>query len=168
MIVSNSSPLIYLAKLKKLSLLKVLFKEILIPHEVYEEVVISGKEGKFIDALIVERAKEEGWLRIGKPLEKKELKAFGEDIDEGEIAAIVLAKKQNADLLIIDDASARTIAQSFGLRVKGTIFVILTAYKKKILTKEEVKRLMKQLISEGFRISLELYAQVLEEIEKVH
>lgn len=167
MIVSNSSPLMYLAKIKKLSLLKILFKEIVIPNEVYEEVVISGKEGRFIDALVVEQAKKEGWLCVGKAFEEKELENFADDIDQGEIAAIILAKKNHANLVLIDDASARTIAQSFGLNVKGTVFVLLRAYKRNVLTKEEVRRLMGRLIAEGFRISQELYAQVLEEIEKV-
>ena len=166
MIVSNSSPLIYLGKLKKLTLLKMLFKEVLIPQEVYEEVVVKGKEEKFLDALAVEHAKKEGWLRIGKALEEKEFEDFFAEIDRGETAAILLAQKHHANLLLIDDASARTITQSFGLKVKGTIFILLTAYKKKLLTREEVKRSMGRLVAEGFRISHELYVSVLEEIDK--
>lgn len=166
MIVSNSSPLIYLAKLKKLMLLKILFKEAVIPQEVYNEVVVLGKEGKFVDAVAVERAKAEGWLRVEKSTRNKKYRSLVEEIDVGEVAAILLAKKLSANLLLMDDASARTIAESFGLRVKGTIFVLLTAYKKKLLKKEEVKRLMVLLVAEGFRISQELYAQVLEEIAK--
>lgn len=165
MIVSNSSPLIYLAKLKKLMLLRALFKEVVIPQEVYEEVVVLGKEGKFTDAIAVERAKTEGWLVVKKTFQDKEYRRLIEEIDIGEVAAIILAKKFSANLLLMDDASARTIAESFGLRVKGTVFVILTALKKKILKKEEVKHLMARLVTEGFRISQELYVQVLEEID---
>lgn len=165
MIVSNSSPLIYLAKLKKLMLLRALFKEVVIPHEVYDEVAIRGKEGSFIDAVVVERAKTEGWLHVESAPQEKELKAFSPEIDIGEAAAILLARKINANLLLIDDASARIIAQSFGLNVKGTVFVLLRAYKKKMLTKEEVRKLMGRLIAEGFRLSQELYVSVLEEID---
>ncbi len=43
MIVSNSTVLIYLAKIGKIGLLKILFKKILIPAEVFKEVVIRGK-----------------------------------------------------------------------------------------------------------------------------
>ncbi len=166
MIVSNSSPLIYLAKLKKVSLLKLLFREIIIPSQVYEEVVVLGKKEKFPDALLIEQARKESWLKVEEMKEDKHMTALSVDIDRGECAAILLAKKYRADLVLIDDASARIIAQSLGLRVKGTIFVLLSAYKKKIISKEEIKRLLARLIIEGFRISQELYVQVLEEIDK--
>ncbi|PIN93389.1 DUF3368 domain-containing protein [Candidatus Pacearchaeota archaeon CG10_big_fil_rev_8_21_14_0_10_31_24] len=166
MIVSNSSPLIYLAKLRKLKLLKELFGKVFIPSEVYEEVVISGKEKSFSDAFLVEKAKIDGWLHIETINNKKEISSFPSEIDYGEAAAIILAKKKNASLLLIDDASARAIAQSFGLKVKGTIFVILQAYKNKLISKQETKSLMASLVREGFRISHELYVSVLEEIDK--
>ncbi len=166
MIVSNSSPLIYLAKLRKLSFLKILFKEINVPSEVYEEVVTLGKEANFPDAFAVEQAKKEGWLIVDTISQKKEIEVLAAEIDFGEAAVIALARKHGTSLLLIDDASARTIAESFGFKVKGTLFVLLRAYKKKIIGKEEVKHLVGQLIREGFRISQELYVQVLEEIER--
>lgn len=167
MIVSNSSPLIYLAKLKRLMLLKELFKEVAIPQEVYDEVVILGKEGKFTDAFAIERAVHEKWLYVEKSTLNTTYSSLAGEIDAGEIAAILLAKQKRASLVLIDDASARTIAHSFGLNVKGTVFVLLRAYKNKMLTKDEVRRLMAQLVAEGFRISQELYASVLEEIERI-
>lgn len=42
-VVSNSSPLISLAKIQRFHLLKELFGEIIIPKNVYDEVVIKGK-----------------------------------------------------------------------------------------------------------------------------
>jgi hypothetical protein len=42
-IISNSTVLIYLAKIGKLSLLKKLFRKVLIPGEVFNEVVIRGR-----------------------------------------------------------------------------------------------------------------------------
>ncbi len=167
MIVSNASPLIYLAKIKKLILLKKIFKEITVPYEVYEEVVIEGKRGSFHDAFAVENAKEEGWLKVKEPIADSELRILAQEIDYGEAAAITIAKKYCATLVLLDDASARTIAQSSGLKVKGTIFVILTAYKKKIISKQDARHLMALLVKEGFRISHELYAKTLEEIDRL-
>ncbi len=166
MIISNASPLMYLAKLKKISLLELLFREITIPSQVYEEVVILGKKENFADAFTVEQAKNEGWLVVENISQKKEIEALAAEIDFGEAAVIALARKHSASLLLMDDASARTIAESFGFKVKGTLFVLLRAYKKKIIGKEEVRHLLAQLVREGFRISQELYVQVLEEIEK--
>ena len=161
---SNSSPIMYLAKIEKLSLLKELFSKIIIPKEVYEEVVEKGKEGGFLDSLRVEKAVKEGWIKINK--ENREMEYFRE-IGTGESALISLAKKEKADLVLIDDASARIIAESFGLNVKGTLYVLLLGCKNGILNKKEVKELIKRLIDAGFRISAEIYTDILDKVEKL-
>ena len=63
-VVSNSTPLIYLAKIGKLDLLKVLFGEILIPKEVWAEVVEKGKSLGQKDAYAVENAVAQGWIKV--------------------------------------------------------------------------------------------------------
>jgi uncharacterized protein len=162
MIVSNTSPLLYLAKLGKLELLKKLFAKVFIPEEVYEEAVLNGKD--FVDSKVIERAVNEKWIEV-KTTSNKNKETYGE-IDIGESAAIQLAKTLNAKLLLIDDAPARVIAESFGLYVKGTLYIILKSYNEKIINKNEIKGLLSRLISLGFRISPELYGKILEEIDK--
>ena len=54
--VSNSGPLIHLAKVDLIDFLLRLFDKILIPDSVYNEVVIKGKEKGHSDAIIIERA----------------------------------------------------------------------------------------------------------------
>ncbi len=166
MILSNSSPLIYLAKIEKLNILKILFKEIIIPKQVYEEVVLKGKEEKFFDALNVENSIKESWIKIKEVDIDEELNQLANEIDIGEIALISLAKKLRPSLLLIDAASARAIAESLGFNVKGTLYVLLKAYRKKIMQKKEVKELINKLIISGFRISQELYIEAIEELEK--
>ena len=158
----------YLTKINKLNLLKDLFKEILIPKEVYEEVVVRGKEGNFLDALKVEKAIKDGWIKVNETIIiDKDVEKFNLDIDIGELAVINLAQKIKPILILIDDASARVIAESFGFKVRGTLYVLLIAYRNKIISKVEIKSLLKLLILEGFRISTELYAQILEDIENI-
>jgi len=65
-IISNASTLIYLAKVNRLHLLKDLFKKVIIPMEVYEEVVIRGIKDGFSDARIVENAVKDGWIEVVK------------------------------------------------------------------------------------------------------
>lgn len=166
MILSNSSPLIYLSKLNKLNFFKELFKEIIIPKEVYEEVVIKGKEEKYFDVISVEKAVKEGWIKIKDEKIEKDIEDLTFELDLGERALINLAKKLKPSLLVIDDASARAIAENLGFNVKGTLYILLKAYKKEIIQKKEVKELINKLIILGFRISQELYIEVLEEIEK--
>ena len=113
MIISNSSPLIYLSKLDRLYLLKDLFKKILIPNEVYDEVVVVGKQKNFYDSLKIENAIREGWIVIKEVNGFKELEMFSSEIDLGELAVIKLAKKENPELILIDDASAKGILGKF-------------------------------------------------------
>ncbi len=165
MIISNTSPLIYLGKIKKLQLLKKLFNEISIPKQVYDEI-IKGKEEKFLDALIIEKAAGDGWIKVKDVEIDEEVEKFSSELDFGEVAVISLAKKLKPSLVLIDDASARTIAESFGFNVKGTLYVLLRAYRGKLVNKNEVKDLVNRIVFAGFRISQEIYIQFLDELDK--
>ena len=61
-VISNATPLIYLAKIDKLHLLRDLFEHVIIPEEVYKEVVITGLKYGYFDAQTVKSAIEEGWI----------------------------------------------------------------------------------------------------------
>ena len=154
MIVSNSTVLIYLAKIGKLNLLKRIFTDVLIPVEVFNEVVVNGKEERHFDAFLVERSIEEGWIKVRKIKVEKELMEFG--IDKGEAEAISLAKSLGCAILI-DQTHARIAAKALGLNPRGTIFVLLAVLQKKYLTYEEYQELLEELVKAGFRMSDEVY-----------
>lgn len=164
-VVLNAAPLIYLTKIGKLLLLKKLFGRIIIPQEVFNEVVIKGKEEGFSGTLITEEEIEKGWIAIKKVRMDMRLLRFAPELDKGEIEVITLARKIRPELVIIDDACGRSIAESAGLNVKGTIYVLLKAYKNKLLSEEEIIELVDKLILAGFRIAPELYVNILKEIK---
>jgi len=60
--VSNASPLIYLARLNKICLLKDLFGQVQIPLEVKVETIDRGKAKGYSDAYVIEEALNKGWL----------------------------------------------------------------------------------------------------------
>lgn len=163
-VISNSSPLMYLSKIGKLFLLRELFNEIFIPKEVFSEIS-PGKEEGFADALIIEEAVEDGWIKIKEIKPDEKLVRFATELDKGEAEVLTLAREVGAGLVLMGDASARSIANSFGFNVKGTIYVLLKAYRSKLESKQEVKDSIDTLIHAGFRISTELYARVLRELE---
>ncbi len=86
-------------------------------------------------------------------------------LGKGELALVGLAKGLKPDLILVDDASARKVTEGFGFNVKGTLYVLLLAYKKKIIAKDEARRLVDELIVAGFRISTEIYSKVVKELE---
>ncbi len=146
-VVSNSSPLIALAKIGKLYILRELFKEIIIPKAVWNEVVVKGK-GK-PGAEEVEKAE---WIKVKEVRDKLSVEVLKGEIEIGEAEAIILAKELNADLLIMDEKIPRIIAESIGLRVIGSLAILYIA-KKRGLIKENFDEIVKELRAKGIRFS---------------
>ncbi len=121
-VVSNSTPLIHLAKIDKLDLLKEFFGEVFIPEAVYRECVLEGKGSE--DSKLIEKA---DWIKVVRIKDETLKKSLMLELDEGESEAIVLALEVNSELLLIDDYDGREIARALGLKVTGTIGVLLKA-----------------------------------------
>lgn len=164
MIVSNSTSLIYLGKLNKLFLLKKFFNKVFIPQAVFEEVVVVGKKGNHIDAILVEEAIKEGWILVKETNDLPQLKEFG--IDKGEMEAISLSLKLGAPILL-DQTHARIAAQAVGLKPHGTLFVLLKALKKNLLNFDEFLDSLEQLIQTGFRLDQEVYLQAIKKAREI-
>jgi predicted nucleic acid-binding protein len=75
-----------------------------------------------------------------------------------------LAKEIDADWLVLDDLAARRQAQKIGLRVIGTLGVLLMG--KTAGHGSALKPLLDNLRESGFRMSAELYKQVLQDAEE--
>lgn len=152
--ISNTSPLIFLAKIGKLNLLKKLFGTISIPEEVKEEVTIKDKVGcKEIKDLI-----EKGDINVANPKINTDL-----GVGKGENAAINLAREKK-DRIIIDDKTAINILEAMSIEYFRTTSIIFLALEKKIITKKEAISLIKRLIDNGYYISIDVYAQILESL----
>ena len=162
-VVSNATPLIYLAKAGRLDLLKKLFGKIFIAEEVKIEVVDKGKLLKEKDAFIIERAIEEGWLEV-KATETVNIPI---NLDEGELATLSLAKQLELATVLIDEVTARVAARLLGLTPRGTVFVLLKALKEKELTLEDFLDVLSQLIREGFRLKEEVYVEAVKEAKRI-
>ena len=93
-VVSNSSPLIHLAKIGQLDLLKCFFDEIIVPEAVYNECVVEGKDRE--DAKKIEKTE---WIKVAIIRDKNLKKALTMILDEGEAESIVFAL-DNTDFLI--------------------------------------------------------------------
>ena len=167
--VSKTSPLIWLSKIGKLKLLKQLFGEIVVPEEVYGEAVEKGLEEGSGDALVIKEAVEQAWIRIST-LDKEDreftekITKYSPEIHLGEAQAIALSCRTQA-LLLMDESCGRAFAQTWGLKVRGTLYIITRALKQGLLTNQEAKDSVLELISRGFRIEPKQLARILREIE---
>jgi uncharacterized protein len=112
-IVSDSSPLIGLNQIAQLDLLPALFGDVMIPPAVADETARS--------------VGTHAWLGV-QPLTHDMPAAVREStLGLGERKAIALAIERGADFLIVDDRSARLLAASLGLTIRGTAGVLVMA-----------------------------------------
>ncbi len=162
MIVSNATPLIYLAKVGKLELLKT-FGVVIIPEEVKVEVVDRGKAMEKTDAYVVEKAINEGWIRVLKA----ELIDVPIDLHPGENAVLSLAKKLGIRDVLIDEKPARFAAKLLGLRPKGTVYVLLKALKEGMIDFDEFLDILNEMIRQGFRLKEEIVVEAIRDAKRI-
>jgi len=159
MIASDASPLICLAKVGKLYLLRELFGKVVIEEEVKRETIERGKEEGAPDALVIEDAVKDGWIEVEKV---EEVKSFS-GIHKGEGNTILLAKKHEC-LALIDEEDGREVGRAMGLKVRGSLHVLKKAVEKGLMSKDGAMRTVDEMIGDGFRISTRIYAKFLEDI----
>lgn len=140
-VTSNTSPIVALAKIGRLVLLRKLYDTVFIPPFVKVESVDKGKKVGAPDALEIERAIDEGWIKVAKLTQKQNLKIqslIGETkIGLGEAGALILARDEEM-MVILDDKEARIIAKSWRLEYTGTVMVLYEAFVKKLISYDEL------------------------------
>lgn len=156
MIVSNSTVIIFLAKINKLDLLKSMFNSVLIPEAVKNEAVDEGKKKNYIDAMQIEKAINDGWIKA-EPVQIENI-VDNLNIDKGEAEAISLAHQKKLKLLM-DQTHAREAAKLLNLQPRGTLYVLFLALSKKLIDYDEYLKLLEELIGYGFRMSQEVYLE---------
>jgi hypothetical protein len=154
-VVSDTSPLLNLALLDRLYLLRTQFSEVTVPRSVWDELT-EGKEG--LEAL--RELRDDDFLDI-VDVERSDLfvEVFHE-LDLGETAAICYAVEHGADLVLLDERDGRRVARRHDLDVTGVIGVLLRGAKNGNVDLEEELDALREA---GFWISDDLYEQVLSE-----
>lgn len=164
----NAGPLIALAKLNRLSLLSQLYPDLVIPRTVYREAVSEGLalgvSDSFATRLFVAR-----YPCLILDTSAEVLRAFEPltGLDPGETELLALAGPAGADLVLMDDEKARGEARRLGFTVKGTLGVLVEAYRSDLLLFAEVELLLIAIASRpDIWISEKLCEQVLTELRR--
>ena len=153
-VISNSGPLIALATIGKLDLWAALFGKVIIPKAVYNEVVVYG-EGESGSREVGEAE----WIGTLEVKDRLAIELLLETLGAGESEAIVLAQELKAEYVLLDDALARRKACLIGLRVTGTLGILLMAQDVGLIP--AVKLILDELRQTEFRMSDRLYQDVL-------
>ena len=167
-IVADATPIVYLARIGKLQLLRQLYEDVIIPPKIREEVFT----GKHPEVPVIEEAYEGGWLEqremsaAAKSFQLKQLRD-APGLHAGESQAIALYCTTRLPLIIDeDDKTGRRIARVWGIEVKGTLRVILEAYETRLIRYQETRELFRQLLAERFRVTAEIYERALALLER--
>ena len=138
-VISSSGPLIHLAKINHLELLKELFSKIIIPKEVKFETVDNGLKIGAPDAILIRDAIEDKWIdviNIEKIPTKYLILAERFGIHTAELKVILYAR-DNKLVTLLDDLSARILAQSLSVPFMGSLGILVLSARKGIISKSD-------------------------------
>jgi predicted nucleic acid-binding protein len=146
-VVSDTSPLTALLSVGEEEILPRLFKEVIVPLAVREELLRS-------------HSPLPSWLQVREVVDPAEAHRLSSMVDEGEAEAIELAKELRADLLLIDERKGRRLAVAEGVRVIGLLGVVVLAKRRGFVS--SARALVGALREKaGFYLSAELVDRAL-------
>ena len=149
MIIGDSSALVALAVVNQLELLEKLYSSLYIPQAVFDEVTQIGKP-------------QSDKLRqfLQSRVRRVDLTLTQLGLGLGELEAITLYKKLDADVLLIDDNRAKKYASLNGVKVIGSLGVLIKAKEKGHI--EIIKPFLDEIQKSEVYISKKLIEKVLE------
>lgn len=158
-VVSNTSPILNLAIVGRLDLLRQQFGEVLIPPGVLQELQVDT-ELPGVESIRL--ALRNNWLRTVELSDPALARALQRDLDKGEAEAITLALQLSATTLVMDEHDGRAAARAMGLTPVGLLGVLLRA--KRTGQIDSVGVAMRALQQQaGFFIAADLFASILRE-----
>lgn len=147
-VVSDTSPITSLAKIRRLDLLRTLYHSITIPTAVDSEL----RRGQIVLP---------DWIQVQSAADRAVVAQLEADLDPGEAEALAVALELGADLVLIDEKRGRDVAHRLGLRFVGLLGVVLDAKRQGHL--RAVRPLLDELAAEaGFWIRDDLRREILE------
>jgi len=151
-VICNTTPLIALRAIERLSILHDLFGEVLIPSAVEHEFLVADSATRRMTL------DDSPWIKVRSLAEPAYALTFS-SLDRGEAEVLALALELNARLVIIDERAARKFAQRLALPMTGTLGVLLLAKETGHLSalRPEIERMQ----NAGLRLDADLITAVL-------
>ncbi len=126
------------------------FKQVVMPEEVYREIV-EGKAKGYEDVSLIEALMKAEKLYVRKVRDGGLLRKAKEfNIQRGEAEALGLYWQENADYLASDDDNLRRKRELLNLKLVGTPAIILRLYKAGAIEKEKLFRSLNELRKIGW------------------
>ncbi len=149
----NASPLIFLAKLGLIEVLRLGDLPVLVPDAVLAEIARYGTQDE-----VLQQVQGLYWLQV-VPTPPIPAAVSARPLGAGESAVLAVALEQPDSEVVLDDLAARKSARALGLPLQGTLGLILVA--RQVGMVPEVKPVLEQLRGLGMYLSDHLFAQTL-------
>lgn len=156
-VISDTTPLNYLALIGQQELLARLFQRVIVPQAVWTELLAAGTPEP-VRSWVVSAPE---WLEVRRASLPAD--AALSTLDPGEQEAILLAQELQADLLLIDDKDGRFEATRRKIAVVGTLGILDEAAERGWL---DLPDAIARLQQTSFRASAELIHSLLEQDAK--
>lgn len=157
-IVTDASPLIFLAKIEGLNLLSAY--KLYVPRQVEDEV-LKGSDKHRKDALQISKFLKSSNVIV---VETTLISALPDYLGKGERAVISCAVGLAIEAVLIDEGKARAVARFYNLKPKGTLGVLNDAFKKGIITRHKLEEMTFDLVQKGYRVREEILIEFLKRI----
>lgn len=163
-VISDTTPIISLLKIRRLELLEKLFGAVQIPKGVFSELTENQRFTK--EAEVVKKC---SYIQVVNEIDENYVSLLRRStgLDLGESEAIYLSDNGKADLLLMDEVRGREVAARMGIRIMGTIGILTLAYEDSLISKDEIKKAIETLRDAGRHISEHLYEQLMNMIDNV-
>lgn len=157
-VVSDTTPIISMMKIRRLELLGRLYGQVIIPEVVYQELVANTVFQEESDII---RNCSFICVRKVRNQESVQLLRTVTGLDAGESEALILYSEQKADLLLMDERKGRGIARKMSAEHIGTMGILMNAYDRGLILPAEVEESIDTLLANNIRLGRKLCNMVL-------
>jgi predicted nucleic acid-binding protein len=148
LVVADTAPLNYLVLIGRVELLSALFEKVFVPEAVRDEL----RHTEAPDVVRRWVADPPGWIEIVASGQETDDPAL-DRLDDGERAAIELAARIGAELILMDDRDGVAVARSKGFAVTGTLGILDLAASRDLIRLDEA---LERLKTTSFRCRPEI------------
>ncbi len=168
-VVSDTGPLIWLAKFNMLHVIREIFGVIAIPEAVFKEAVTVGLEKGYDNAKVIQRQIGES-IKIIKVREESTRKVhalerkLGVELGSGERESLALCLQIKVKTILTNDRVVFEMARRLGLEPHGILYILKETVKEGMFTKEEAIRILLEMVNNGLWIAPHLIAMFMKEM----
>jgi len=168
LLVFDATPLIYLTKTGLSKILEDIQAEKLTSPLVNKEVVDEGKIRSIPEAIVLDKLFAKGTFKVCEPTNKnflgELLKTHGLHGADAEVLALA---HERYGIAVIDDEVARKTAKVYDIEYVGSFYVLARAIREDLISKAQAKKAINDMVTLGWRCSIESYVKIMEAIEKL-